>query len=276
MLKNRIENIVEKIETITTNEQYESIKASINEKIVSNKININFKIEETEKFYIERINIFGNNITRESVIRNQIEIDEGDPFNQILYAKSLNNIKALNFFESVNGEIIDGNEFNTKIINIEINEKATGEIFAGVGTGTDGSNFSFGIKENNYLGRGVKVDSNLNVSEEKLKEQILVSNPNYKNSDKNLDLSLEVTSIDRLATSGYKTNVTGFEIGTNFEYLDDLRFGLSTRNSIEKISVDSSASTKQKKQDGSYFDSFIGLDFFMTKEIKNTKQQVVF
>ena len=262
---NRIENIVEKIETITTNEQYESIKASINEKIVSNKININFKIEETEKFYIERINIFGNNITRESVIRNQIEIDEGDPFNQILYAKSLNNIKALNFFESVNGEIIDGNEFNTKIINIEINEKATGEIFAGVGTGTDGSNFSFGIKENNYLGRGVKVDSNLNVSEEKLKGKFLVSNPNYKNSDKNLDLSLEVTSIDRLATSGYKTNVTGFGIGTNFEYLDDLRFGLSTRNSIEKISVDSSASTKQKKQDGSYFDSFIGLDFFYDK-----------
>ncbi len=268
---NRIENIVEKIETITTNEQYESIKATINEKIVSNKININFKIEETEKFYIERINIFGNNITRESVIRNQIEIDEGDPFNQILYAKSLNNIKALNFFESVNGEIIDGNEFNTKIINIEINEKATGEIFAGVGTGTDGSNFSFGIKENNYLGRGVKVDSNLNVSEEKLKGKFLVSNPNYKNSDKNLDLSLEVTSIDRLATSGYKTNVTGFGIGTNFEYLDDLRFGLSTRNSIEKISVDSSASTKQKKQDGSYFDSFIGLDFFYDK--RNQKYQ---
>ena len=139
---NRIEDIVEKIEIITINEQYESIKASVNEKIVSNKININFKIEETEKFFIEKINIFGNNVTRESVIRNQIEIDEGDPFNQILYAKSLNNIKALNFFESVNGEILDGNQFNTKIINIQITEKATGEIFAGVGTGTDGSNFS--------------------------------------------------------------------------------------------------------------------------------------
>ena len=118
---NRIEDIVEKIETITINEQYESIKASVNENIVSNKININFKIEETEKFFIERINIFGNNVTRESVIRNQIEIDEGDPFNQILYAKSLNNIKALNFFENVDGEILDGNEFNTKIINININ-----------------------------------------------------------------------------------------------------------------------------------------------------------
>ena len=177
----------------------------------------------------------------------------------------MNNIKALNFFESVNGEILNGKEFNTKIININITEKATGEIFAGVGTGTDGSSFSFGIKENNYLGRGVKVDSNLNVSEERIKGRFLVSNPNYKNSDKNLDLSLEATSIDRVGTSGYKSNVTGFSIGTQFEYLDDLRFGLSTRNTIEKMSVDASASERQKKQDGNYFDSFIGLDFFYDK-----------
>ena len=268
---NQIEKIVEKIEIITINEQYESIKASVNEKIVSNKININFKIEESEKFFIERINIFGNNITRESVIRNQIEIDEGDPFNQILYVKSLNNIKALNFFENVEGEILNGKEFNTKIININITEKATGEIFAGIGTGTDGSNFNFGIKENNYLGRGVKVDSNLMVSEERVKGKFLVSNPNYKNSDKNLNFGLEATSIDRVDTSGYKSNVTGFSIGTKFEYLDDLRLGISSRNNIEKIDVDASASTKQKKQDGNYFDSFIGLDFLYDK--RNQKYQ---
>ncbi len=262
---NRIEDIVEKIETITINEQYESIKASVNEKIVSNKININFKIEETEKFFVERINIFGNNVTRESVIRNQIEIDEGDPFNQILYSKSLNNIKALNFFERVEGEILDGNEFNTKIINFTIEEKATGEIFAGVGTGTEGSSLSFGVKENNYLGRGIMVDSNLNVSDERIKGKFSVSNPNYKNSDKNLDLSLDATSVDRLATAGYKSNITGFSIGTQFEFLDDLRLGLSTKNIIEKIDVDASASAKQKKQDGNYFDSFIGVDFLYDK-----------
>ena len=268
---NKIEDIVEKIETITINEQYESIKASVNEQIVDNKININFKIEEIEKFFIERINILGNNITRESVIRNQIEIDEGDPFNEILYTKSLNNIKSLNFFEKVNGEILDGNEFNTKIINILITEKPTGEIFAGVGTGTDGSNLSFGVKENNYLGRGVMIDSNLNISNERVKGKFVVSNPNYRNSDKILDLALEATSIDRSDTSGYKSNVTGFSIGTKFEYLDDLRFGLSTRNNIEKIDVDASASAKQKKQDGNYFDSFIGLDFFYDK--RNQKYQ---
>ena len=74
--------------------------------------------------------------------------------------------------------------------------------FAGVGTGTDG----FGIKENNYLGRGVKVDSNLNVSEEKLKGKFLVSNPNYKNLIKILIYHLRLHRLI-LATSGYKTKL---------------------------------------------------------------------
>ena len=268
---NRVENILEKIEVITINEQYESIKASVNENIVSNKINITFKIEETEKMFIEKINIYGNNITRESVIRNQIEIDEGDPFNQILYTKSVNNIKSLNFFEDVESEVVDGTKFNSKIINLTVKEKATGEIFAGVGTGTNGSNLAFGIKENNYLGRGVLVDSNLSLSETRVKGKLLISNPNYKNSDKSLDLSIQSTAVDQLSTSGYKSNVTGFDLGTKFEYLDDLRFGLATKNSFEKITTDSSASARQKKQAGNYFDSFIGLDFFYDK--RNQKFQ---
>ena len=258
---NSVEDILEKIEIITINEQYESIKATVEENIVLDKINITFNIEETEKVFIERINIYGNNITRESVIRNQIEIDEGDPFNEILYTKSINNIKSLNFFENVNGEILEGTKFNTKIININIVEKATGEIFAGVGTGTNGSNFSFGIKENNYLGRGVLIDSNLSLSETRVKGKLLISNPNYKNSDKSINLSIQSTSTDRLSTFGYKSSVHGFDLGTRFEYLDDLSLGLATRNSIEEITVDSSASDKQKKQAGNYFDSFLGLDF---------------
>ena len=221
--------------------------------------------------FIERINIFGNNITKESVIRNQIEIDEGDPFNSILYTKSLNNIKSLNFFESVEGEVLDGNKFNSKIINISIVEKATGEIFAGVGTGTSGSNVSFGIKENNYLGSGVLVDTNLSLSETRIKGKLFISNRNYKNSDKSLNLNLESSVDDRLSTSGYKSNVTGFSLGTDFEYLNDLRFGISTKNLIEKLTVDSKASEKQKKQEGNYFDNFFGMDFNYDK--RNQKFQ---
>ena len=266
-----VEDILEKIEVITISEQYESIKATVKENFEANKINITFKIEETDKVYIEKINIYGNNISREDVVRNQIEIDEGDPFNEILYAKSLNNIKSLNFFETVNGEISDGSKFNSKIINITVKEKATGEIFAGIGTGTSGSNISFGIKENNYLGRGVLVDTNLSLSESRVKGNLLISNPNYKNSDKSLDFSIQSSATDRLSTFGYKSNVTGFSVGTKFEYLDDLSLGITTNNSIEKITVDSSASTRQKTQAGNYFDSFLGLGFNYDK--RNQKFQ---
>ena len=78
------------------------------EEIIENKLNLKFDIKETEKIFVEKINIYGNNITRESVIRNNLEIDEGDPFNKILQLKSENNLKSLNFFKSVNSEIIDG------------------------------------------------------------------------------------------------------------------------------------------------------------------------
>ena len=177
----------------------------------------------------------------------------------------------MNFFKDVKGEILDGNKFNSKIININIVEKPTGEIFAGLGTGTSGSNLSFGIKENNYLGRGVLVDSNLTLSQTKVKGKILISNPNFRNSDKNLDFSLESIATDRLSTSGYKTNITGFTLGTRFEYLDDLNLGLANKTSIEKITTDSTASAKQKKQAGNYFDSFLSLNFNYDK--RNQKYQ---
>ena len=79
-------------------EQFESIKVIPLENLVDNKINLTFKVEESEKFVVKKINILGNNITQENVIRNQFEIDEGDPFNEILYNKTLNNIKSLGFF----------------------------------------------------------------------------------------------------------------------------------------------------------------------------------
>ena len=135
---NVVEKILDKIDAISINEQYQSIKSTVSENILSNTINLTFKIEETEKYLVERINILGNNITRENVIRNQLYIDEGDPYNEILKNKSINEIKSLNFFKNVNSEVIDGNDVNSKIINISVEEKATGEISAGAGFGTTG------------------------------------------------------------------------------------------------------------------------------------------
>ena len=100
-----IKKILDEIDKITQNEEYVSIKAFVQENILDDKINIDFIIDEIEKVYISKINILGNNITKENVIRNQFEIDEGDPFNEILFNKSINNIKSLNFFKSVSTKL---------------------------------------------------------------------------------------------------------------------------------------------------------------------------
>ena len=71
---NKVEKILEEIDKVTMEEQYESISANVQENIVKNKINLEFNIEKAKKLFVEKINIFGNNVTRESVIRNQFEV----------------------------------------------------------------------------------------------------------------------------------------------------------------------------------------------------------
>ena len=259
---NSVEKIINKIDLITTNEEFKTINAFVDENVSdTNKINLNFVIEETERFFVERINIFGNNVTRENVIRNQLVLDEGDPFNEILKTKSENNLKKLNFFKDVKTEVLEGKNMNSKIINITVEEKPTGEIMAGAGFGTSGSTFTFGIKENNYLGKGLNVNANATISPEDFKGLLSISNPNYKNSDRSVYGSIQSTEIDRKENFGYKSNKTGFEFGTQFEFLTDLNLGLSTRAFYEVIDTDSTASTRQQKQKGNYFDTFINTSF---------------
>ena len=257
----QIDNILEELDKITLQEQYQSISSSVEENIINQNINLNFVIKETETSYVQRINVFGNNVTKESVVRNQLELDEGDPFNEILANKSINNLKSLNFFRNVTSEIVEGDSSDSKIININIEEKATGEITAGAGVGTSGTTVMVGVKENNYLGSGVSLASNLTVSEESIKGLFSVTNPNFKNTDKLVYFSAEALETDRLKASGYKTNKTGFSLGTNFEYLDKFNFGIGTSNYYEKIETDSTASARQKSQEGNYWDSFLDLTF---------------
>ena len=268
---NIVEKILNEIDYVTINDEYRSIKATIDERLLGNKLNINFNIEETEKFYVEKINIFGNNVTRETVIRNQLEIDEGDIFNEILNKKSVNNLRSLNYFKNVSTEVIDGQNPNTKIINFNVDEKPTGSISAGAGFSTTGGTFVFGIKENNYLGKGIALETNGTITEESFKGLFKVSNPNFRNSDKKVFTSIEAQELDRTKTYGYKTNKTGFELGTSFEYLRDLNLGLSTRSFYEEIETTSTASARQKKQEGNYWDTFVQFNFDLDKRNQKFK-----
>ena len=266
---NSIDKILKEIDKIVLNEQYEFLKSTVKEQIEGNLINLTFDIGESEKLYVEKINIFGNNITREDVIRNNLLVDEGDAFNEILYTKTLNNLKSLNFFSKVESETL--NIENKKIINITVEEKPTGEIMAGAGVGTGGGTFAFGVSENNFLGRGIAFKSDVSVGKESLKGLISLNNPNFKGSNKSLNASLESTVTDRLKNFGYKSNKTGFSIGSGYEFYDDLYWNTGISSYVEKLDTDSTASASMKKQEGSYFDTFFNQSFSYDKRNQKYK-----
>jgi len=253
---NSIDKILDEIDRIVLNEQYEFLKSSVNEEITDNLINLTFNIEESDKFYVEKINIYGNTITEESVLRDNLSTDEGDPFNELLHKKTINNLKSTNFFRNVESEIINGTLDNQKIINITVEEKPTGEIMAGAGVGTSGGAVSFGVKENNFLGKGIEFSSDLSISAESLTGKVSLDNPNYKGTNRSLNFSAESTTTNRIVNYGYKSMKKGVTIGSAFEYYEDFYVNLGVSSFFERLNTVSTASPNIKKQDGSYFDTF--------------------
>ena len=254
---NSIDKILEIINKIALNKQFEFLNSTVKEEIYENFIDLTFEIKETEKYYIEKINIFGNNITRESVIRNNFSQDEGDGFNELLQTKTLNNIKSLNFFSNVTSEVITGSSEYQKIINLNVEEKPTGEISAGAGFGSSGATVAFGVSENNFLGKGIEFATDLTMTSETLKGLVSLNNPNYKGSNKSLNFALESSTTDRLANYGYKSKKTGVKVSSGFELYDSVYLNTGISTFREQLTADSKATSNIKKQDGSYFDAFL-------------------
>ena len=197
---------------------------------------------------MEQINIY-NFVTEEKVLRNSLIIDEGDAFNEVLLDKSINSIKSRGFFKTVNSNVRPSQTDNQKkIIDITVEEIPTGEIFAGAGTGTSGAIITAGIQEKNYLGKGIRLTTKLTLSEEEIKGKFSVVNPNYKNTNRSLQTTIESTTSDFLSTGGFKTSRTGFGIGTGFEQLSDLYVNLDVSAYYEKLETTSTASAIKKNK----------------------------
>ncbi len=263
---NKLNKVVKQIDQISVSRLYDFIDATIETNIVDkDKLDIAFVVKESEKFYVKRVNIIGNNITEERVIRDLLEVDEGDPFNKLLHAKSINNLKSRNIFQDVQTKIIDTPDANLKNIDITVEEKATGEVLVGAGVGSDGGTAQFSISENNFLGKGIKLSTGLRVSEERLRGNFTVTNPNFNYSDKSLSTDIFITDTDKLNDSGYKSTNAGFSFGTAFEQYDDFFFRPTFRTVYEELTTNSSASKNLKKQEGSYFTTDVGYTLDLDK-----------
>ena len=252
-----IEDFLDQINDAALLKQFEFIDASVSEEIVGNdRVDITINIKESKKEYVEKININGNYVTIEDVVRNSLIVDEGDPFNQILFNKSLNNIRSLGIFKTVDYKISTGSSDEFKIIDVDVVEQPTGEIMAGAGYGTSGGTVLLGIKEKNFLGQGITLNANLELTEESIKGSLDYIEPYFNFSDNSLFASISNTENDYLDTFGYKTNEFQLSSGTSFEPYEKIIFSPNLSLSYENLDTNNKASNAIKKQKGTYSDIY--------------------
>ncbi len=259
-----VKKLLDELDLIITSEDLQFVEHNVNEVLEGDLIEVQINIFEGEKILVENVEIIGNTVTNETVIRSELLLDEGDPYSQVKLDKSVSDLKSRRLFASVKEEVLPGELPNTKKIRITVEEMPTGEISAGAGIGTNGGSFAFSIKENNWLGKGMQVSANADVSQDSLRGSISFTDTNYNFTGKSLTYNLENIKNDK-PDSGYENSLLGAGIGVSYEKFKDIYFAPGVKFSIDDLSTDETASELLKKQSGTTTDLMFDYSLFTDK-----------
>ena len=195
-----------------------------------NLVNILFSIKEGSEKYINKITIIGNTRTNDNVIRRELSLLEGDPFNKSKLTTSISALRRLGYFQSVNYRL---DEIDSNLIDIilDVKETNTGSVSFGVGySSLNNTSFSFGLNEKNFLGEGKKVRLQADLSEKKSTYNIGVTEPYFL--DRHLSLYGDIFNQETENTKGdIKSSSSGFGFGigfTNDSSTQSFKYKLST------------------------------------------------
>ncbi len=198
-------------------------------------LDLKFVITEAVKSYVRRINITGNTRTLDKVIRRELLILEGDPFNGQNLRESINSLKRLGYFKSVGVNILKTDTPGVIDIELKVVENLTGSFSFGIGyDSVEKTSFTIGLEEKNFLGKGIKTRISINSSEKSTKYNIGITEPYYQDTP----LSLSGDIFDQQREVGQKDiDLTGIEIGLGFR-LSDYRNRFGYRYTTSKTTTD--------------------------------------
>ena len=249
-----VKNILDELDEIINNEDIQFVEHNVKEIVNKESIEIEINVFEGQKIIVEKIAILGNTVTNETVIRSSFLLDEGDPFSRLKVDKSISELKSKGIFASVKSNIKNGTMPNSKIIEISVEDMPTGEISAGAGIGTNGGSFAFNIRENNWLGRGITVSANADVSAETVRGSLEFVDPNYNFTGKQLSYNFENIKNDK-SDSGYENSILGAGFNLSYERFKDVFFSPGISLTLDDLTTDSTASDLLKKQAGTSTDA---------------------
>lgn len=226
------------------------------EKIENDKFEIIFLLSNKKnQKTVNKINIIGNNITDDSVIRNKILFSEGDKFNSLKLNQSIDKLKNTGLFKNVTS--VNKNISDEKIeIDFAVEEQPTGSISAGAGVGTSGATISSGINEKNFLGKGLELNANLNIGTQKNFGNISYINPDFENSGNTFRSTFFVEN-NQFDNASYENKLIGSSVSIEYEVFNKLFFNPGLSFDLDSVSVNDDASSLIKKREGDYFTSKI-------------------
>jgi outer membrane protein insertion porin family len=201
-------------------------------------VSIVFDVSEGPRLYIERINVRGNTRTRDYVIRREFDVSEGDAYNRALIDRAERRLKNLDFFKSVKITQEPGSSPDRVIVNVDVEEKSTGDFSVSGGYSTsDGALAEVTVSERNLLGRGLLAKASVQYGEFARGATLSFVEPyllGYR-----VALGLDLYYREQLANSfvSYNSTTYGFSPRLGFQLREDLSLQVRYSISSQKITL---------------------------------------
>ncbi len=226
-------------------------------------IDLTYNIAEGPKVYIERINIFGNVRTLDEVIRREFKLSEGDAYSSSKLKRTEQRLNNLGYFEKVNIDRKPGSAPDKTDLDVEVQEKSTGEISFGAGfSTTDGPIVDFGIKEKNFLGGGQEVHAKAEVGGERQNYDIGFTEPYFLGRELEAGIDLFKTTETVQDNASFDRDTIGGTAKLGYSLSEHLKHQLRYTLEQTKISnVASDASVYIIQQEGLDTVSSVGQSF---------------
>lgn len=183
-------------------------------------MSVTFRLAEVPRVYVERIDVNGNTLTEDKVIRREFRLAEGDAFNSFQIKRSSNRIKSLGYFqEKFEVEQKPGSSPDRITLEANVEEKPTGQLQLSAGySSLESFIFQTSIQQNNFRGRGETIGTTLSYSSYSKSVQVSFTEPYV--ADRNISLGVDVYRRDLSSfnfyntnrNTTYKQNTTGFQL----------------------------------------------------------------
>lgn len=203
-------------------------------------ISVVYTIDQGTKAYIERIEIRGNDRTRDYVIRREFDVSEGDAFNQVLIQRAKKRLENLNYFEKVDISTVPGSQPDQVVLVVEVVEKSTGEFSVGAGysTGGDtaGPSVEGSVTERNFLGRGQFIKLSAGGGKNSRDYSLSFTEPYFLG--RRIAAGFDIYKSTREYDNNYDSDTTGATIRFGLPITDSITTQLAYNISQEKYTVD--------------------------------------